>query len=314
MVIAAGSYPAGRWFESDRRYQKRPHGQAVKTSPFHGGNPSSSLGGVTKQREAALSERFFHRRITPHGGLAQLVRALALQARGHRFKSGSLHHLAARRISRHPAGKPCRVFALTPAARFPLASRTLPHKVSSLRFAPLWYFAGTPSERLQSVGVRILFVLPTLAGALRAFRARRISQHPAGKPCRVFALTPAVRFPLASRTLPHKVSSLRFAPLRYFAGTPFERLQSGCVWILSVLPTLAGALRAFRARRISQHPAGKSCRVFALTPAARFPLASRPPPYRVLCILSFFVLPTLAGALRRRWESHRLRCADCTRK
>ena len=91
MVIAAGSYPAGRWFESDRRYQKRPHGQAVKTSPFHGGNPSSSLGGVTKQREAALSERFFHRRITPHGGLAQLVRALALQARGHRFKSGSLH-------------------------------------------------------------------------------------------------------------------------------------------------------------------------------------------------------------------------------
>ena len=25
----------------------RPHGQAVKTSPFHGGNPSSILGGVT---------------------------------------------------------------------------------------------------------------------------------------------------------------------------------------------------------------------------------------------------------------------------
>ena len=25
----------------------RPHGQVVKTSPFHGGNPSSSLGGVT---------------------------------------------------------------------------------------------------------------------------------------------------------------------------------------------------------------------------------------------------------------------------
>ena len=203
MVIAAGSYPAGRWFESDRRYQKRPHGQAVKTSPFHGGNPSSSLGGVTKQREAALSERFFHRRITPHGGLAQLVRALALQARGHRFKSGSLHHLAARRISQHPAGKFCRVFALTPAARFPLASRTPPYRV---------------------LCILSFFVLPTLAGALRAFRARRISQHPAGKPCRVFALTPAARFPLASRTLPHKVSSLRLAPLRYFAGTPFDRL------------------------------------------------------------------------------------------
>ena len=238
MVIAAGSYPAGRWFESDRRYQKRPHGQAVKTSPFHGGNPSSSLGGVTKQREAALSERFFHRRITPHGGLAQLVRALALQARGHRFKSGSLHHLAARRISQHPAGKSCRVFALTPAARFPLASRTPPYRV---------------------LCILSFFVLPTLAGALRAFRARRISQHPAGKPCRVFALTPAARFPLASRTLPHKVSSLRLAPLRYFAGAPFERLQSVGVRI-------------------------------------------------------FFVLPTLAGALRRRGESHRLRCADCARK
>ena len=51
------------------------------------------------------------------------------------------------------------MFALTPAARFPLASRTLPHKVSSLRFAPLRYFAGAPFEHFQSVGVRILFVL-----------------------------------------------------------------------------------------------------------------------------------------------------------
>ena len=62
MVIAAGSYPAGRWFESDRRYhifgmntqrlmpKIRPLGQAVKTSPFHGGNTSSSLVGVTKKQ------------------------------------------------------------------------------------------------------------------------------------------------------------------------------------------------------------------------------------------------------------------------
>ena len=28
--------------------RKRPHGQAVKTSPFHGGNTSSILVGVTK--------------------------------------------------------------------------------------------------------------------------------------------------------------------------------------------------------------------------------------------------------------------------
>ena len=56
LVRAAGSYPAGRWFESDRRYQSStvsliiwPLGQAVKTSPFHGGNTSSNLVGVTKQ-------------------------------------------------------------------------------------------------------------------------------------------------------------------------------------------------------------------------------------------------------------------------
>ena len=55
MVIAAGSYPAGRWFESDRRYHNthtteyRPLGQAVKTSPFHGGIMGSSPVGVTKQ-------------------------------------------------------------------------------------------------------------------------------------------------------------------------------------------------------------------------------------------------------------------------
>ncbi len=31
-------------------YISRPHGQAVKTSPFHGGNPGSSPGGVTKRK------------------------------------------------------------------------------------------------------------------------------------------------------------------------------------------------------------------------------------------------------------------------
>lgn len=59
MVIAAGSYPAGRWFESDRRYQTtfacrtqtkvRPHGLMVRTPPFHGGNRGSNPLGVTKQ-------------------------------------------------------------------------------------------------------------------------------------------------------------------------------------------------------------------------------------------------------------------------
>ena len=59
MVRAAGSYPAGRWFESDRRYQNlRPRGQAVKTSPFHGGNRGSIPLGVTKSGGIAqLGER-----------------------------------------------------------------------------------------------------------------------------------------------------------------------------------------------------------------------------------------------------------------
>ena len=84
MVIAIGSYPIGRRFESHRRYQtacrrfaggafipeavrlsetttapcglyRWPRGQAVKTSPFHGGNTSSILVGVTTKRE-----RFFN--------------------------------------------------------------------------------------------------------------------------------------------------------------------------------------------------------------------------------------------------------------
>ena len=44
-----GSYPIGRWFESNCRYQLWLHGQAVKTSPFHGGNAGSIPAGVTKK-------------------------------------------------------------------------------------------------------------------------------------------------------------------------------------------------------------------------------------------------------------------------
>ena len=75
MVIAAGSYPAGRWFESDRRYQIRPLGQEVKTSPFHGGNASSILAGVTIL-----------------WGVSSAGRASALQAGGHRFEPCTPHH------------------------------------------------------------------------------------------------------------------------------------------------------------------------------------------------------------------------------
>ena len=73
MVIAAGSYPAGRWFESDRRYQIRLLGQAVKTSPFHGGNRGSIPLGVTIW------------------GVSSVGRASALQAGGHRFEPCTPH-------------------------------------------------------------------------------------------------------------------------------------------------------------------------------------------------------------------------------
>ena len=37
LARALGSYPGCRWFKSDCRYHIWPVGQAVKTSPFHGG-------------------------------------------------------------------------------------------------------------------------------------------------------------------------------------------------------------------------------------------------------------------------------------
>ncbi len=49
MARAIGSYPIGRRFKSDFRYQ-RPVGQVVKTPPFHGSNMGSSPVRVTKKQ------------------------------------------------------------------------------------------------------------------------------------------------------------------------------------------------------------------------------------------------------------------------
>ena len=64
MARVLGSYPIGRWFESYCRYQIRPVGQEVKTSPFHGGIMGSIPVRVTiqrsrKQRNIAVSEFCF---------------------------------------------------------------------------------------------------------------------------------------------------------------------------------------------------------------------------------------------------------------
>ena len=61
LARAFGSYPEGRGFKSNFRYQPtysvgfiRPGGQAAKTPPFHGGNTSSILVRVTKTNVSEL--------------------------------------------------------------------------------------------------------------------------------------------------------------------------------------------------------------------------------------------------------------------
>ncbi len=56
----------------------RPYGQAVKTSPFHGGNPGSNPGRVT---------------ISHIGPVVQLVRMPACHAGGRRFESVPGRHM-----------------------------------------------------------------------------------------------------------------------------------------------------------------------------------------------------------------------------
>ena len=54
-------------------FKLRPHGQAVKTPPFHGGIPGSNPGGVTIWKYSSVG------------------RASALQAGGHRFEPCYFH-------------------------------------------------------------------------------------------------------------------------------------------------------------------------------------------------------------------------------
>ncbi len=67
LARASGSYPAGRWFKSDFRYQESfevsggiwPVGQAVKTRPFHGCNMGSIPVRVTKNPEYVSIQDFY---------------------------------------------------------------------------------------------------------------------------------------------------------------------------------------------------------------------------------------------------------------
>ena len=55
LARALGSYPGCRWFESDCRYHIWPVGQAVKTSPFHGGIMGSIPVRVTTPRSSRMA-------------------------------------------------------------------------------------------------------------------------------------------------------------------------------------------------------------------------------------------------------------------
>ena len=87
LARAIGSYPIGRGFKSNFRYQHkadadnngfclmiRPVGQAVKTPPFHGGNSSSILLRVTKTKRERNAFSFFVLPICPQMSTRQLAR------------------------------------------------------------------------------------------------------------------------------------------------------------------------------------------------------------------------------------------------
>ena len=91
----------GRRFKSSHPDQVWPRGQAVKTSPFHGGNRSSILLGVTifllgidwAFSSVGQSSRLITDRSgvqvpegPPHGAVVQLVRMPACHAGGRRFE------------------------------------------------------------------------------------------------------------------------------------------------------------------------------------------------------------------------------------
>ena len=90
MVIAFGSYPKGHRFESHHRHHLLwPHGQAVKTSPFHGGIRSSILLGVTTtktnpdKQEISFYNKYniYLARKIKNGSLAQLGEHLPYKQR-----------------------------------------------------------------------------------------------------------------------------------------------------------------------------------------------------------------------------------------
>ncbi len=69
------------------------HGQAVKTPPFHGGNPGSIPGGVTNKCEVAQLRDFAN--IKWYARVAELADALDLGSSGRPwgFKSLRAHHI-----------------------------------------------------------------------------------------------------------------------------------------------------------------------------------------------------------------------------
>ena len=113
------------------------------------------------------------------------------------------------------------MFALTPAAFAPQSFLSPRCSVAVLYGDPVYGFRSCHALRHSDCPNVLSFsVLPTLAGALRAFRARRISQHPAGKPCRVFASTPAAFAPQSFLSPRCSVAVLYGDPVYGFRSRP----------------------------------------------------------------------------------------------
>ena len=123
MARAFGSYPTGRWFKSDFRYQEslpigglvlRPVGQAVKTRPFHGCNMGSIPVRVTKRKETHSVRLFL---------FAAPVPQAARRRKSKLYLVPSLH----RRMSSYTPPPRC---SFAPANRFRVVNPCTKHYLS----------------------------------------------------------------------------------------------------------------------------------------------------------------------------------------
>ena len=125
LARATGSYPVGHGFKSNSRYHW-PVGQAVKTPPFHGGNGSSILPRVTREKRDIRLHRmslFFLRPRGENRSAMQVLLALLEFAFCEQGDGSSLTRAASKNIRQR---RNSRIFLTE--------SNTLTRNESSLRY------------------------------------------------------------------------------------------------------------------------------------------------------------------------------------